>query len=321
MRIVYKIALTILLSAAAGHLSAQRLTREEYILRYKHLAAETMENYGIPASIVMAQALLESDNGNSRLARQANNHFGIKCGSSWPGEIISHDDDAANECFRVYASTEDSFLDHGKFIDGSARYDRLFSLAEDDYEAWAHGLRECGYATNPNYGPMLIRIIEDNKLYLLDQGGEVSYADIRSELRPVETAAPTARIDVDDYTVTLDRASGREIRYNNAVAFVIALPGDSFASIARDFRINRNRLLKFNDLTEAFALRPGDRLYIARKNRRSQDGPAVHTVQAGETLHSLSQAYGIRLKTLARLNRLTPETALGEGQQLRLPVF
>lgn len=314
-----KIIFTALLSAVVVSVSAQRLTREEYILKYKHLAAETMENYGIPASIVMAQALLESDNGNSRLALQANNHFGIKCGGNWPGEVIEHHDDARNECFRVYGSPEESFLDHGRFLDGSSRYDRLFTLKEDDYKAWAHGLRECGYATNPDYGPMLIRIIEDNKLYLLDQGVEVAYADIRTEMRQVETVGRGVGIDVDAYTVTIDRTSGREIRSNNGVAFVTAQAGDSFASIARDFQINQKKLLKFNDLTAAFDLRPGDQLYVGRKNRRVENGPAVHTVRAGETLHSLSQEYGVRLKNLARVNRMIPDAPLREGERIELP--
>ncbi len=319
MQLYKKIAFTLFLSAAAVSASAQRLTREEYILKYRHLAAETMENYGIPASIVMAQALLESDNGNSRLALRGNNHFGIKCGGNWRGEVIEHHDDARNECFRVYGSVEESFLDHGKFLDGSSRYDRLFRLDEDDYKAWAHGLRECGYATNPDYGPMLIRIIEDNKLYLLDQGVEVSYADIRSEVRRVESGRSGAGIDVDAYAVTIDRTSGREIRTHNGTVFVTARPGDSFASIARDFRINQKKLLKFNDLTEAFALRPGDQLYVGRKNRRVEGGPAVHTVQAGETLHSLSQEYGLRLKRLARFNRRPLDAPLREGERIELP--
>ena len=299
-------------------MSAQRLTREEYILKYKHLAAETMEVYGIPASIVMAQALLESDNGNSRLAHEANNHFGIKCGGSWNGETIAHHDDARDECFRVYAAAEDSFLDHGKFLDTSTRYDKLFSLQENDYKGWAAGLKECGYATNPDYAAMLVKIIEDNNLYLLDQGVNVAYADIRTEVKEVVIDRTTGQVDIDNYSVTVDRASGREIQYNNTVPFVTARAGDTFASLAQDFRVSVKKLLKYNDLTSEFALRPGDALYIKRKNKRSENGFLSYVVRAGDTMHSISQQYGIRLKSLYAINNMSLTDTLREGQQIRL---
>lgn len=301
-----------------GPVFGQRLTREEYILRYKGLAAETMEVYGIPASVVMAQALLESDNGNSRLANEANNHFGIKCGSSWNGETISHHDDAPNECFRVYGSVEDSFLDHGKFIDGSPRYNKLFNLREDDYKAWANGLRECGYATNPDYGPMLIKIIEDNNLHLLDQGVNVSYADIRTEVKDVVIDRTAGQINIDNYTVTIDRSSGRELQYNNGIPFVVAQQGDTFASLAQDFHVTVKKLLKFNDLTREFGLRPGDALYIKMKNKRSENGNISYVVRAGDTMHSISQQFGIRVKNLYRINNMGQTNTIREGQQIRL---
>jgi LysM repeat protein len=316
-----KIIFTLLLLSATATLHAQRLTREEYILKHKHLAAETMEKYGIPASIVMAQALLESDNGNSSLAREACNHFGIKCGGNWPGETITHHDDARDECFRVYGSIEESFLDHGAFLDNSPRYNRLFDLKEDDYRAWANGLRECGYATNPNYGPMLVKIIEDNKLYLLDQGIEVTYADIRTETAPVAIGAENPKVDVDHYSVTIDRLTGREIGHNNGAPYITARQGDSFASIAHEFRIGTKKLLKFNDLTQELTLRPGDALYIGTKHKRALSGPAIYGVKAGDTLHSVAQQHGIRLKSLARINRLAPDAPdapLREGEQIRL---
>ena len=151
-----------------------RLTREEYIQKYKSLAVEEMEVYGIPASITMAQALLESDNGNGRLAREGNNHFGIKCKSTWTGATISHDDDAKGECFRKYPSVEASFNDHSEFLDKSARYQDLFKLDPMDYKGWAYGLKQAGYATNPAYAELLIKIIEDNQLYHLDRGEEIA---------------------------------------------------------------------------------------------------------------------------------------------------
>jgi len=277
-----------------------------------------MEKYGIPASIVMAQALLESDNGNSRLAKEANNHFGIKCGSSWNGEIIAHHDDARDECFRVYGSVEDSFLDHGAFLDNSPRYNKLFDLREDDYKNWANGLRECGYATNPNYGPMLIKIIEDNKLYLLDQGVNVAYTDIRTETATVEIDPNASKVNVDNYTVTIDRHSGRSQQYNNGIPYVVAQEGDTFVLIARDFRISVKKLLKYNDLASEFTLRSGDALYIKLKNKRSENGHLSYVVQAGDTMHSISQQHGIRLKNLRRINNMSATDTVRPGQQIRL---
>ncbi len=257
VRILKKTTLTFLLLSAAVTAFAQRQTREEYILKYKHLAAETMERYGIPASIVMAQALLESDNGNSRLARQGNNHFGIKCGGGWNGESLRHDDDAPNECFRVYGDVEESFLDHGRFLDGQPRYDKLFSLKEDDYAAWAHGLRECGYATNPNYGPMLIRIIEENRLFLLDRGVEVAYNDIRTEVQKVEIDAASGTIRVDGYTVLIDRESGRELRRTEEGLFVVTDSGDTMRRLARQYGVRLKKLNRLNPLSADGALYEG----------------------------------------------------------------
>lgn len=151
--------------------SAQKTTREQYIERFAPLAVADMQKYGIPASIKMAQALLESDNGNSRLALIGNNHFGIKCKSTWTGDTLDHDDDAPGECFRRYASAEDSWDDHARFLSEGDRYNGLWELDPKDYAAWAHGLKAAGYATNPRYPEMLIEIIEDNLLWLLDASG------------------------------------------------------------------------------------------------------------------------------------------------------
>lgn len=316
---IRKVIFSLLFSVFCLSLFAQRQTREEYILKYKDWAAETMERYGIPASVVMAQALLESDNGNSRLAKEANNHFGIKCGGSWRGETISHHDDARNECFRLYASVEESFLDHGKFLDDSPRYNDLFKLKDTDYKGWANGLKRCGYATNPNYGPMLIKIIEDNKLYLLDQGVNVAYSDIRQEsggLIPED--ANSSKINVDDYVVSINRTTGRELQYNNGVTFIVAREGDSFASIAQEFRISKKKLLQFNDLTHEFELSPGDALYVRKKNKRSENGYLSYVVQEGETMHSISQQFGIRLKNLYTINNMSQSDRIRPGQQIRL---
>jgi LysM repeat protein len=303
---------------------AQRISREEYIVNYKGFAVGQMERFGIPASITMAQALLESDNGNSRLAREGNNHFGIKC-RDWTGATITHTDDRADECFRKYDGPEQSYTDHSEFLDNSPRYNFLFELDPFDYRGWAEGLRQAGYATDPNYGQALIRIIEENKLFELDRGANLTYEALTETENPFAVEAPAvsvqpvgALIDADAYQVSIDPATGLSLGKNNGVPYMIVRQGDSFASLARDLRINYSSLLRYNDLATAIPLHDGDAIYINKKKKRSEDGSILHAVHEGETMHSISQKYGIRLSNLYRLNRMTPGQSIRKGQQIRL---
>lgn len=303
-----------------------KMTREQYIERYKATAIEQMEIYGIPASIKMAQALLESDNGNSRLAREANNHFGIKCKREWTGETIAHDDDAAGECFRKYATPLESFTDHSEFLDKSARYQDLFKLDPMDYKGWAYGLKKAGYATNPTYAEQLIKIIEDNRLFLLDQGRDIP-TEVFASVTPTETpetplppkAEPTGQIDIDNYTISIEASDGRHTVYhNNGSQFVVAAPSDSYGSIAREFGLNPKQVYKFNDVPEGASLKPGDMVYLRRKNKRSENGKLIHVAKEGDTMHSISQMYGIRLGNLVNINRRPKNSEVKAGQQIRL---
>lgn len=303
-----------------------RLTREEYIQKYKSLAVEEMEVYGIPASITMAQALLESDNGNGRLAREGNNHFGIKCKSTWTGATISHDDDAKGECFRKYPSVEASFNDHSEFLDKSARYQDLFKLDPMDYKGWAYGLKQAGYATNPAYAELLIKIIEDNQLYHLDRGEEIAPPIMGTPVteEPQQLVAETEQkpkevVDVDNYSVAVTGQGGQHTVYhNNGSEFTTARPGDTYATIASEFGLTVKKLLKYNDETTVPALRPGEMVYLRPKGKRSENGKLIHVAKEGETLHSISQTYGIRLKNLCNMNRRTPDSEVKAGQQIRL---
>jgi hypothetical protein len=144
---------------------SQTLTND-YINDYKDLAVEEMKLYNIPASITLSQGILESSNGESMLATKANNHFGIKCHSSWQGDRVFHDDDEKGECFRKYNNVEDSYRDHSLFLANSSRYSFLFDIPIQNYKSWAKGLKKAGYATNPKYSKLLINII---KRYNLDQ--------------------------------------------------------------------------------------------------------------------------------------------------------
>ena len=318
-------ALTLVLTINA--VAQDRTTKEQYIEQYKQLAIDDMEKYGIPASIKMAQALLESDAGNSRLARQGNNHFGIKCKKDWTGETIHHDDDAPQECFRKYPSAQDSFHDHSEFLDRSPRYQALFELDPHDYKAWAHGLKAAGYATNPKYPELLIKLIEDNKLYLLDKGQTLAAVTPEPTPEPQTVAQPTTtdepttfapKVDVDNYVLALHNRGGYDIYLNNGCEFVIAAEGDDINSLAQSLNINAKQLRKMNDLAEDGNFVGGDMVYIKTKAKRSENGHVLHTVREGETLHSISQKYGISMRKLAALNRLTDDGRIFAGQQLKL---
>ncbi len=310
--------------------SAQtRITRQEYIDRYKHIAVAHQQRYGIPASITMAQGILESDSGNSTLSAQSNNHFGIKCKSSWVGEKVYYDDDAKDECFRAYPTVEQSYYDHAEFLDKSPRYDSLFDLSDRDYKGWARGLKKAGYATAPNYAERLIKIIEDNDLYVLDQKDGLSkYAKLHGgsalpmgDVWFADADGNSAqKVDPDNFTTTINAHKGYNVYRNNGVFYVVVKNGDSYEKIAEFFKISRRRLLSYNDLSRKSQITVGEVLYIARKQNRSKgdDTAKEHVVREGETLHSISQEYAILFKSLLHINNLHAKSRIAPGQKLKL---
>ncbi len=296
---------------ANGATTTQRISREEYISRYKHIAIEHQQYYGIPASITMAQGILESDSGNSRLARGSNNHFGIKCKSNWRGRTFAHTDDAPNECFRAYDSVEESYEDHAIFLDSSPRYDSLFRFAPTDYRSWARGLKGAGYATAPDYAVRLVKLIEDNKLYNLDiiaAGGVVETADsptkdvARSEEGAAATASP--QVDPNNYHVSVDSHGGYNIYRTNRTCYIVAKRDDTLKSISMYSGISEKRLRKYNDLEKSGEISGPGVLYIERKQVEWMGNIHTHRVLEGETLHSISQKYAIRESSLRKMNRL-----------------
>ena len=319
------ILLSGILLCISVQLGAQvRQTREEYISRYMPIAIAHMERYGIPASITMAQGILESDCGNSLLSMKSNNHFGIKCKSTWTGATISHDDDAKGECFRKYPSVEESYRDHSEFLDKSARYQDLFKLDPTDYKGWAHGLQKAGYATNPQYAQQLIKIIEDYQLFLLDEGQDVRIAENAAPVEepvaePIPSASPADMVDVDNYSVSIQgRNGGHTVYRNNGSLFIVVRDGDKLESVASEFRVSPKKLIKYNDLDIHSNVKTGDMIYIRPKAKRSSNGKMIHVARDGETLHSISQMYGIRLKSLCNINRRSRDSQVTEGQQIRL---
>lgn len=290
-----------------------RQTKEEYINRYKHIAVAHMEKYGIPASITLAQGILESDCGNSLLSRSSNNHFGIKCKKGWTGEKVYHDDDERGECFRAYPSVEASYEDHAEFLDRGERYDSLFAYSSTDYRSWARGLKAAGYATAPDYAERLIRLIEDNRLYLFDrEGGERLYAEALregrgeffegSDERPV--IATQSGVDPDDFHVTINAHNGYNVHRNNGVFYVLAKERDTYENIGKMMGYSERNLRKFNDVGADGEPLTGEVVYIGRKKKSWSGNVKEHTTVEGETLYSISQLYAIRLKSLRKLNSL-----------------
>ena len=313
-------ALLLLFVFSSPLLSQDRISRREYIDRYKTMAVEDMEIYGIPASITMAQALLESDNGNSRLATQGNNHFGIKCRKEWMGDTLTHDDDAPGECFRRYEKVADSYRDHSEFLDKSPRYQELFKLDIKDYKGWAHGLKEAGYATNPQYPQLLIKIIEDNQLYLLDEGKQPMAREEKT-ISPEEMArvfTQGEKIDLDNYSISINSAGGHAVYTNNGSDFVIASEGDTFERLGAMLGVSASRLRDFNDLDRNGQPKPGAIVYIKGKSSKVSGGAFIHVVEQGDSLWSIAQKYGIKLKNLAKLNSLADNASITPGQQVRL---
>ena len=291
-----KLKLFLILIICCLTLQAQTRNKqyEDYIKKYRELAVEEMKKYHIPASITLAQGLLESGAGQSALARKSNNHFGIKCGSDWYGKTVSHDDDARGECFRAYKHPKDSYEDHSKFLAGRPRYASLFNLNITDYKGWARGLKKVGYATNPRYADQLIGIIELYELYKYDDKNYLKW--LKKNPNPHQTYIA------------------------NGLLYIVVRAGDSWKSISQEFDISQKKLRKYNDLYKGYALQVGDILYLEKKNKKADKEHIVHVLRAGESMYSISQKYGIRLKNLYKLNKMDeddPAPKIGTILRLR----
>ena len=286
--------------------------RKEYIDTYNNLAVKEMRRNGVPASITLAQAMLESDNGNSTLARKANNHFGIKCHSSWNGPKVYHDDDRRNECFRKYKSVYDSYIDHSSFIVNGSRYQFLFNYKAGDYKAWAKGLQKAGYATSKTYASMLIKIIEDNKLYIFDTGKEVSYNPYE-EIQPDSLKIVAG--DVDNFSISL----GKHKVYNkNRIDYIIVKKDDTFYNLTEEFGMLPFELYKYNELEQSAKLTEGQIIYLQPKRSKAGHGLEYHEVNEGETMYLISQMYGIKLNKLYEKNLMKKGVEPETGQKLWL---
>lgn len=278
-----------------------------YIEQYAGIALQNQRNFGIPASITLAQGLLESGAGQSRLATGANNHFGIKCHRAWRGSRTFHNDDRPNECFRAYDRVEDSFKDHGQFLQ-QPRYRSLQRLEPTDYKGWARGLQKAGYATDRGYANKLIKIIEDYQLYLIDEGNTSRRYHYAQKSTPKREVEQKPRPD-----------TGERVGYfSYGLLYILAGEDDSLSAIARDLGMSERKLTEYNDLPAGYPLEKGDIIYLEPKHKRATPPHFEHRIQVGESIHRIAQTYGIQLESLYKLNNLTPEYLPMEGDILRL---
>lgn len=351
-KVVVSAALLLLVSMLVSAVPESSTPQKKYISQYAETAVREMYRSGVPASITLAQGLLESRYGQSPLAKEGNNHFGIKC-HDWTGKKMYHDDDKRGECFRVYKSADESFRDHSDFLRYRDRYKSLFDNEITDYKAWAYGLKKAGYATDPAYPAKLIKIIEDYHLYDYDtmkpesfgEGGTVtetvsgnaagqkpdthkkksSRKHKRSEVKEEKIPVSPLRLEEPKREVTGKAAEEfsfsltRQLFSKNGVPFIYALEGESYSSIASDYHLFTREILRFNDAAADEALAPGTIVYLQAKKVRTERGLDKYiSDEGGESLRALSQRFAVRLKSLCKLNGLDADYVTVSGDELRL---
>ncbi|NIG53278.1 glucosaminidase domain-containing protein [Chitinophaga sp. Cy-1792] len=322
------------LIGATVQLHAQKITTQQYIETYKQLAIDEQRRTGVPAAITLAQGVVETQSGNGALCQQSNNHFGIKCKNTWTGKTIKYDDDAAQECFRVYETARESYKDHSDFLRSNPRYAFLFQFDGEDYKSWAFGLKQAGYATNKTYPQQLIKVIEDNNLQrfslialgkLSPEASEASSIGegmanngtvVNPKPRPV-TGGSSNKHNQSSKPVAGNYPKG--IFEINGRKAVFAKAGTSLIQLAdqRDMRLSK--LVRFNDLPSDAPLKKDMIIFLQKKAKKG--GSEFHTVAKGESLLDVAQAEGIQLKWLRRRNKLHEGDQPAAGQKLALTGF
>ena len=309
--------LTIILCLACGLSYAAQTPKSDqdiYIEKYSALAVEEMYRSGIPASITLAQGLLESGNGRSELALKSNNHFGIKCHNNWEGKKVYHDDDEKGECFRKYPKPEDSYRDHSDFLRYRARYRFLFDYPVTDYRAWAFGLKKAGYATDPAYPTKLIKLIEDYELYRFDSIKSVNASGLPVSPTVIEQAKPLSDSQREEFHFILSR----EMYSQNGVPFVYSVEGETYESIADSNRLFLGEILRFNDASKTDRLAPGAVVYLQAKKKQAAKGLDKHVIEEGESLRDISQKYAVKLSRIYKINGFDETYVPKEGDIIRL---
>ena len=306
--------------------------QERYIARYCSIAVNEMYRSGVPASITLAQGIIESASGLSVLAVNGNNHFGIKCHNGWTGRTMRADDDQKNECFRVYDSAEESFRDHSDFLRYRDRYKFLFDFPITDYKSWAYGLKQAGYATDPSYASKLIKCVEDyhlNRFDLMTVEEAITLGGQEAE-RPAEqetvTVIPDSPLKIEAGEL-YSGAAGEEYRFSlsrtlysrNGVPFVFAIEGETYASLAKRYHLFQSEILRFNDVPKGTLLNAGDIVYLEPKKNKTVKGLDKYIVgDEGETFHAICQRFAVREKAIRKLNGLPADYVPREGDIILL---
>ena len=335
---ILKTVILFLMLTVSMYAAPSRSHQEIYIERYAAIAVSEMYRSGVPASITLAQGLLESGYGRSELAIKSNNHFGIKCHNGWQGEKVYHDDDAKGECFRKYDNPEESYRDHSDFLRYRDRYKFLFDYKITDYKSWAYGLKKAGYATDPNYSSKLINLIEEYNLHQYDTKS-ARFAQKKEESKTAPKAehkskkkheaesktlpAPPSQLEQvqvvkADKRETFRFSLSREMYSQNGVMFVYASEGETYASIAESNGLFLRELLRFNDLNEDVQLAPGTVVYLQKKKKLAAPGLEMYVIEKGDSLRDVSQRFGVRLDNLCKINGIENMDAIREGDIIRL---
>jgi LysM repeat protein len=325
-------------------------TEDQYIQKFAQYAVEEMEKYKIPASITLAQGLLETGGGQSRLAQEGKNHFGIKCKEDWTGKTMKHTDDAPNECFRVYDDPKQSYEDHSVFLATRKYYTKLFELDMKDYKAWAHGLKKAGYATNPRYASILIGKIEKYKLYEFDEvnSKEVTYAllkkypdlkddrtfmaslepakqvkEIKKASQPVTVTVPYKATSYAEQKKRVERIKKEETlntiliksHPNDGLKYIVIPEDTNVKYIADKFKISESKILRWNEL-ESDVLKKNAIVFLESKN--SDGNTPTYKAASGEDMYDIAQKFGIKLNKLYAKNRMNEGQKPSAGQLIYL---
>ena len=309
----------ILVAALVPCLCAGQNPQLSYIEKYAPLAVAEMQRTGVPASITLAQALVESGAGRSELAVHANNHFGLKCHEGWTGDTYRKDDDRAQECFRAYASAEDSYRAHSDFLRDRERYQSLFELDPTDYKAWARGLRQAGYATDRRYADKLISSIEDFQLYRYDEEALAPAVPAAADAPALPKVAGTEVRRIPAAAESLTLPMSRKVLLRNGVPYVISIEGDSYSSLAAAYHMSSKQILRCNDLAYEQELAPDSIVYLARKKKQAEQGwPRYEVETDGLTLWDISQMFGVQLGKIRLYNSYRGEGPVRSGETILL---
>ena len=284
-----------------SNVSQAKNDSERYLLTFYPLAVEQMEKHGIPASITLAQGLLESGAGKSKLASKGNNHFGIKADKRWKGRTMKVMDNGALHKFRVYDNAGDSYEDHSQFLVQNKRYAPLFKLKKTDYKKWAKGLRDAYYAEDRQYHTKLVALIERYELQRFDC---YSMADIKVDKKRAKAQMNTPN---------------RSIYKSNELLYIIARPGDTFEALSKEVGVSKRKLIKYNELHKGYSIEEGDIIYLEKKRSKAMKEYRFHTTKSGESLYKISQIYGVRLENILKMNpQYNGYTRLKVGDVVRL---